>query len=138
MPCAALCCPVRVNDAPGVARRAGEVVVSGARGHACVCVNVHLRLCCGAHYGVLSRQAALRGQAEFRVERQGIVMAGLGKLSFTDEQLKENLRAFMIALSNAKPEAVKGQYFRVRGRRSVSPLCRYGGLAVPYPVCGPG
>ena len=59
----------------------------------------------------------MRGQAEFRVERQGIVMAGLGKLSFTDAQLKENLRSFMIALSNAKPEQVKGQYFRVRSPR---------------------
>ncbi len=58
-------------------------------------------------------QAAMRGQAEFRVERQGIIMAGLGKLSFSDAMLKENIRAFMIALSNAKPEQVKGQYFRV-------------------------
>jgi large subunit ribosomal protein L1 len=59
-------------------------------------------------------QAAQRGQVEFRVERQGIVMAGVGKLSFPDAHLKENLRAFMIALSNAKPESIKGQYFKVR------------------------
>lgn len=39
-------------------------------------------------------------------------MAGIGKLSFTDEQLKDNIRAFMIALSDAKPDALKGQYFR--------------------------
>ncbi len=71
----------------------------------CVCMCVCLSV---------SMQAAMRGQAEFRVERQGIIMAGLGKLSFTDAQLKDNLRAFMIALSNAKPEQVKGQYFRVR------------------------
>lgn len=58
-------------------------------------------------------QAASKGQVEFRVERQGIIMAGVGKLSFTDSQLKDNLRAFMIALSNAKPETIKGQYFRV-------------------------
>jgi ribosomal protein L1 len=51
---------------------------------------------------------------EFRVERQGIIMAGVGKLSFEDNKLKDNLRAFMIALSNAKPESMKGQYFRVR------------------------
>lgn len=47
------------------------------------------------------------------MERQGIIMAGVGKLSFDDNKLKDNLRAFMIALSNAKPESMKGQYFRV-------------------------
>lgn len=57
-------------------------------------------------------EAATHGQAEYRVERRGIVHAGVGKLSFSDQQLKENLRAFMIAISNAKPEVMKGQFFR--------------------------
>ena len=76
----------------------------------------------------------MRGQAEFRVERQGIVMAGLGKLSFTDAQLKENLRAFMIALSNAKPEQVKGQYFRVRTSQLPSTVVLPAAVGLPVPV----
>eukprot|EP00929_Paragymnodinium_shiwhaense_P017052 TRINITY_DN125945_c0_g1_i1.p2 TRINITY_DN125945_c0_g1~~TRINITY_DN125945_c0_g1_i1.p2 ORF type:complete len:132 (-),score=16.01 TRINITY_DN125945_c0_g1_i1:43-381(-) len=57
-------------------------------------------------------KAASQGQAEFRVERHGIIMAAVGKMSFSDEALIDNIRAFMIALSNAKPEALKGAYFR--------------------------
>jgi len=57
-------------------------------------------------------QAASKGQIEYRVERQGIVMAGLGRVSFTNEQLKDNLKAFMIALSNSKPEQLKGQFLK--------------------------
>lgn len=52
------------------------------------------------------------GQVNYRVEKHGIVHAPLGKASFSPEKLEENLRAFMIALANAKPEAAKGVYLR--------------------------
>jgi large subunit ribosomal protein L1 len=55
-------------------------------------------------------KAAKAGAVQFRVEKKGIVQAGIGKLSFTDEQLLENLRSFMVAISDAKPEGLKGRY----------------------------
>lgn len=51
------------------------------------------------------------GQVEFRVERAGIVHAGLGKLSFTEEALVENIKSFFEALLKAKPSGAKGVYF---------------------------
>ena len=50
------------------------------------------------------------GQVQFRTEKNGIVHAGIGKVSFDDAALVENLRAFMVALTNAKPEGQKGKY----------------------------
>lgn len=50
------------------------------------------------------------GQVQFRTEKNGIIHAGIGKVSFSDEALVENLRAFMVALSNSKPEGQKGKY----------------------------
>ena len=47
---------------------------------------------------------------QFRTEKNGIVHAGIGKVSFDDAALVENLRAFMVALTNAKPEGQKGKY----------------------------
>ena len=40
--------------------------------------------------------------------------AGIGKLSFNDQKLLENVRSFMVTLSDSKPEGVKGKYFKVR------------------------
>lgn len=57
-------------------------------------------------------KAAKAGQIEFRVEKAGIVHAGIGKASFTADALTENARAFVNALSKAKPSGVKGTYFR--------------------------
>lgn len=54
--------------------------------------------------------SAKAGAVQFRVEKNGIVQAGIGKLSFTDEQLLENLRSFMVAVSDAKPEGLKSKY----------------------------
>ena len=55
-------------------------------------------------------QAAKGGQVEFRVEKAGIVHAGIGKASFDDRALAENVRALVDALSRAKPSGAKGTY----------------------------
>jgi large subunit ribosomal protein L1 len=52
------------------------------------------------------------GQIEFRVEKQGIIHAGLGKLSFSDADLKTNFDAFVDAIVKAKPSGAKGKYVR--------------------------
>ncbi len=56
--------------------------------------------------------AAKGGQVAFRVEKAGIVHAGIGKASFGEEQLVENARALMDALLKAKPSGAKGQYLK--------------------------
>ena len=53
---------------------------------------------------------AKAGAVQFRVEKKGIVHAGIGKLSFSNEALLENIRSFMIAVADAKPEGLKGVY----------------------------
>ena len=55
-------------------------------------------------------QDAAGGQVEFRTEKKGVIHAGIGKVSFTEEDLLENFRAFMVAISDAKPEGAKGKY----------------------------
>ena len=50
------------------------------------------------------------GQVEFRVEKQGIIHSGIGKVSFTDAQLKDNFTAFVDAIVKAKPSGAKGKY----------------------------
>jgi large subunit ribosomal protein L1 len=52
------------------------------------------------------------GQVEFRVEKQGIIHSGIGKVSFTDTQLKDNFRAFVDAIVKAKPAGAKGKYLK--------------------------
>ena len=52
------------------------------------------------------------GAVEFRVEKAGIVHAGIGKVSFTDDALLANVRAMIEALTRAKPSGAKGQYIR--------------------------
>jgi large subunit ribosomal protein L1 len=56
--------------------------------------------------------AAKAGQVEFRAEKAGIVHAGVGKASFPDERLAENVRAFVEAIQRAKPTGAKGTYLR--------------------------
>jgi large subunit ribosomal protein L1 len=57
-------------------------------------------------------KAAKGGQVEFRAEKAGIVQAGVGKASFTEAALLENVKAFVGAISRAKPSGVKGTFIR--------------------------
>jgi large subunit ribosomal protein L1 len=52
------------------------------------------------------------GAIEFRVEKAGIVHAGIGKVSFTEEALLANVRALVDALNKAKPSGAKGTYVK--------------------------
>jgi large subunit ribosomal protein L1 len=52
------------------------------------------------------------GQVEFRVEKQGIIHSGIGKMSFTDDQLKQNFTALTQAIVRAKPSGSKGKYVK--------------------------
>ena len=54
--------------------------------------------------------AAKAGQVEFRAEKAGIVHAGIGKASFDDQKLLENIHAFVDAIQKAKPTGAKGTY----------------------------
>src|SRR5579863_8777434 len=55
-------------------------------------------------------KASKGGAVEFRVEKAGIVHAGVGKASFAVDKLAENIRAFADAVQKAKPTGAKGQY----------------------------
>jgi len=57
-------------------------------------------------------QAAKGGQVEFRAEKAGIVHAGVGKASFTDDAVIDNVRAFVGAITRNKPSGVKGTYIK--------------------------
>jgi large subunit ribosomal protein L1 len=57
-------------------------------------------------------KGAKGGAVEFRVEKAGIVHAGVGKASFTEQQLVENIRAFVDAVNKAKPAGAKGTYIK--------------------------
>ncbi|MDZ4139944.1 MAG: 50S ribosomal protein L1 [Erythrobacter sp.] len=52
------------------------------------------------------------GQVEFRVEKQGIIHSGIGKLSFSDDALKANFKALTEAVVKSKPSGAKGKYVR--------------------------
>ncbi|MCC7276085.1 MAG: 50S ribosomal protein L1 [Alphaproteobacteria bacterium] len=57
-------------------------------------------------------KAAKGGQVEFRAEKAGIVHAGVGKASFGEAALLENVKAFVDAINKAKPTGVKGSYIK--------------------------
>jgi hypothetical protein len=57
-------------------------------------------------------EAAKGGEVQFKVEKAGVIHAGVGKISFADEKLAENIRAFVDAVSRARPSGAKGSYLR--------------------------
>ena len=57
-------------------------------------------------------KAAKGGQVEFRAEKAGLVLAGVGKASFTKEALIDNVKAFVGAVAKAKPSGAKGSYIK--------------------------
>jgi large subunit ribosomal protein L1 len=57
-------------------------------------------------------KAAKSGQVEFRVEKAGIIHAGIGKASFAEADLKANFDAFVDAILKAKPSGAKGKYVK--------------------------
>ena len=57
-------------------------------------------------------KAAKGGAVEFRVEKAGIVQAGVGKASFTPDQIAGNVRAFVDAVNKSKPTGAKGTYVK--------------------------
>jgi large subunit ribosomal protein L1 len=57
-------------------------------------------------------KAAKGGAVEYRIEKAGIVQAGIGKASFTAEQLVQNIRAFVDAVSKSKPSGTKGTFIK--------------------------
>ena len=60
-------------------------------------------------------RATKRGRVNFRADKYGIVHVGLGKVSFTDRAIKDNLGAFAAALLDAKPAGAKGVPGRYAG-----------------------
>ncbi|MCR9148169.1 MAG: 50S ribosomal protein L1 [Rhodobacteraceae bacterium] len=57
-------------------------------------------------------KAAKGGEVQFKVEKAGVVHAGIGKASFDEGKLVENVRAFVNAVSKAKPAGAKGTYMK--------------------------
>jgi large subunit ribosomal protein L1 len=56
--------------------------------------------------------AAKGGEVQFKVEKAGVIHAGIGKVSFTEDKLIENVRAFVDAVSRARPAGAKGAYVK--------------------------
>lgn len=57
-------------------------------------------------------KAAKSGQVEFKVEKAGIIHAGVGKVSFNEKAITENITSFISAVNKAKPAGVKGNYIK--------------------------
>jgi large subunit ribosomal protein L1 len=56
--------------------------------------------------------AAKGGEVQFKVEKAGVIHGGIGKMSFSEEKLAQNIRAFVDAVSRAKPTGAKGTYLK--------------------------
>jgi len=52
------------------------------------------------------------GEVQFKVEKAGVIHAGVGKASFDEAKLVENVRAFVDSVSKAKPAGAKGSYMQ--------------------------
>jgi large subunit ribosomal protein L1 len=57
-------------------------------------------------------EAAKGGEVQFKAEKAGVVHAGIGKASFSEAQLAENVKAFVAAVQKAKPSGAKGAYMK--------------------------
>ncbi|MFZ0100324.1 MAG: 50S ribosomal protein L1 [Gemmobacter sp.] len=57
-------------------------------------------------------EAAKGGEVQFKVEKAGVIHAGIGKVSFDEAKLTENVRAFVDAVTRAKPAGAKGAYVK--------------------------
>jgi large subunit ribosomal protein L1 len=57
-------------------------------------------------------KAAKGGQVEYRTEKAGVIHAGVGKASFTEDALAANVRAFISAISRARPTGIKGAFIK--------------------------
>lgn len=57
-------------------------------------------------------EAAKAGEVQFKAEKGGVVHAGIGKMSFDDAKLAENIKAFVSAVNKAKPAGAKGTYMK--------------------------
>ena len=57
-------------------------------------------------------EAAKGGEVQFKVEKAGVIHAGIGKVSFTEDKLAQNVRAFVEAVSKARPTGAKGTYLK--------------------------
>ncbi|MEZ5910776.1 MAG: 50S ribosomal protein L1 [Paracoccaceae bacterium] len=57
-------------------------------------------------------EAAKGGEVQFKVEKAGVIHAGVGKASFDEAKLAENVRAFVDAVNKAKPSGAKGAYLK--------------------------
>ncbi|MBA9082408.1 MULTISPECIES: 50S ribosomal protein L1 [Bartonella] len=77
-------------------------------------------------------KASKGGAVEFRVEKAGIVHAGIGKASFGVDQIVENIKAFADTVTKAKPQGAKGEYIK---RVAVSSTMGVGVKIDPATVC---
>ena len=57
-------------------------------------------------------EAAKGGEVQFKVEKAGVIHAGIGKVSFSEAKLVENVRAFVDAVTKARPAGAKGTYMK--------------------------
>ena len=73
------------------------------------------------------------GAIQFRVEKKGIIHCGVGRVSFTNQALIENIRSLMVSISDAKPEGLKGAFVQqVKLTSTMGP-----GVAVDLPSADP-
>jgi len=79
-------------------------------------------------------EAAKGGQVTFRVEKAGIIHAGVGKASFAADKLAENIRALVDAVAKSRPTGAKGTYLqKISLSSSMGP-----GVAVDVASAAPG
>ena len=96
---------IATPDMMGVVGRLGKVL--GPRG-----LMPNPKLGTGTMDVANAVKAVKAGQVEYRVEAAGQIHAGVGKVSFTEAQIKENILTFAQAVLKAKPASVKGTYLK--------------------------